>query len=79
MSPEIPEEQVRDAVEGIAREVLAEGDLFEPPVDALALAARLGLVVALDPSSDIRARFVRLGGASAEGQGTILLADEPRP
>jgi predicted transcriptional regulator len=79
MLPEIPEEQVRAAVEGIALEVLAEGDVFGPPVDMGVLAERLGIVVARDGSSETRARFVRIGGASAGGQATILLADDPRP
>jgi Zn-dependent peptidase ImmA (M78 family) len=79
MLPEIPEEQVRAAVEGIARQVLAEGDAFEPPVDASLLARRLGIVVAQDGAADTRARFVRLGGVGGGGQATILLADDPRP
>lgn len=79
MLPEIPEEQVRAAVEGIAREVLAEGDIFGPPIDALLLAERLGMVVARDGTGDTRARFVRIGGAGEEGQAAILLADDPRP
>jgi Zn-dependent peptidase ImmA (M78 family) len=79
MLPEIPEEQVRTAVEGVALEVLAEGDIFAPPVDAALLAQRLGMVVARDGVSDTRARFVRLGGAGVGGQATIYLADEPRP
>lgn len=79
MLPEIPEEQVRAAVEGVAREVLAEGDAFGPPVDALLLAERLGMVVARDGVSDARARFVRLGSPGEVAQATILLADDPRP
>jgi Zn-dependent peptidase ImmA (M78 family) len=78
MRPDIPEEQVRAVVEGVALEILAEGDVFGPPVDASRLAERLGIVVARDGASDTRARFVRLGGAGSEGQATILLADEPR-
>lgn len=79
MLPEIPEEQVRAAVEGVAREVLAEGDVYCPPVDASLLAERLGIVVARDGFADTRARFVRLGGSGDAGQATILLADDPRP
>jgi len=79
MLPEIPEEQVRAAVEGVAREVLAEGDVFEPPVDMAQLAQHLGIVVANAGPAETRARFVRLGVAAATGQATILLADDPRP
>jgi Zn-dependent peptidase ImmA (M78 family) len=75
----IPAEQVRDAVEGVAREILAEAEILGPPVDAVLLAQRLGLVVARDAAVDVRARFVRLGGASNAGQPTILVADDPRP
>src|SRR5688500_2245086 len=78
MLPEIPEEQVRAAVEGVALELLAEGDVFSPPVDMAVLAERLGIVIARDGASETRARFVRIGGASA-GQATIYLADDPRP
>jgi Zn-dependent peptidase ImmA (M78 family) len=77
--PEIPEEQVRAAVERVALDVLDEGDVHSPPVDMAVLAERLGIVVARDGVSDTRARFVRLGGISAGGQATIYLADEPRP
>jgi Zn-dependent peptidase ImmA (M78 family) len=76
--PEIPEEQDRIIVEAVAREVLAEGGVFQPPVDARRLATQLGIVVARDAASEQRARFVRLGGSAADGQATILLADEPR-
>ena len=79
MLPEIPEEQVRAAVEGVACEVLAEDDVAGPPIDALLLAERLGMVVARDGVGDTRARFVRIGGAGVEGQAAILLADDPRP
>jgi Zn-dependent peptidase ImmA (M78 family) len=79
MLAEIPTEQVRDAVEGVAREILAEAEILGPPVNAVLLAQRLGLVVARDGAVEVRARFVRLGGASDAGQPTILVADDPRP
>lgn len=79
MSPDIPEEQVCTVVEGVALEVLAEGGVFEPPVDAMLLARRLGMIVARDGVSEVRARLVRLNGSDGPDHGTILLADEPRP
>jgi Zn-dependent peptidase ImmA (M78 family) len=74
----IPEEQVRAVLESVALEVLTVGGVYAPPVDAIALAEQLGIVVARDGVANARARFVRLGGGSA-AQATILLADEPRP
>jgi hypothetical protein len=79
MSPEIPEEQVREALERVGGEVLAAGEVFAPPVDAVSLAERLGMVVARDGATGTRARFVRLGGAGDGGHATILVADDPRP
>lgn len=76
MSPDLPAEQIRDALDRLAHNVLAEAGVADPPVDALLLAERLGMVVARDPSAANRARFVRLGGI--EVQPAILLADEPR-
>jgi hypothetical protein len=76
---EIPAEQIRDAVELVAREALAEGAWEAPPVDAEALARRLGMVVSRDDvGAATRARFVRLGGGEG-GAATIYVADEPRP
>ncbi len=71
MLPEIPEEQIRAAVEGVAMEVLAEADVNSPPVDLAVLAWRLGIVVARDETSETRARFVRFGGSSVGTQATI--------
>jgi Zn-dependent peptidase ImmA (M78 family) len=79
MIAEIPEDQARAAVELIAAETLAEAGVVAPPVDALELAARLGLVVARDSAAGVRARFVRLAGDDEGGQSAILLADDPRP
>src|SRR4051812_9033218 len=79
MLPEIPEEQVRAAIEEVARQILDEGDVFGPPVDAVRLAERLGILVARDGASETRARFVRLGGSGGDGQAAIMVADDPRP
>lgn len=80
MLPELPEEQVGEVLEAVAWETLAEGRWAAPPVDAVRLATRLGIVVAKESAAaDTRARFVRLGGATVEQQAAILLADDPRP
>jgi Zn-dependent peptidase ImmA (M78 family) len=80
MLTEIPVEQVRSTVEGVARDILAEAGVFAPPVDAVDMARRLGLVVANDDAAlGVRARFVRLGGQFSAPQPTILVAEEPRP
>jgi len=78
MLSEIPSEQFAAAIDSCVREVLAEGSIVRPPVDALLLAGRLDLLVARDSGMEGRARFVRLGQGGGAGQGTILLADEPR-
>lgn len=71
MLPEIPDEQVRQALEGVAREILLAAGVEQPPVDAFFVAEQLGLIVARDqPAShgftQPRARFVRLGVAQLD-------------
>lgn len=77
MFAEIPPEQFAAALDDCAREVLAEGRVERPPVDAFDLAERLDFVVARDSAMEVRARFVRLGNGVR--RGTILMADDPRP
>lgn len=79
MLTEIPVEQQAEVINDCVREILAEAGVDHPPVDALLMAERLGLVVAQDHQSDVRARFVRVGQPNRSGRGTILLADDPRP
>ncbi len=78
MLSEIPGEQFANVLEDCAREVLAEGAVEGPPVDAIRVARRLQLVVARDSSMDERARYVRIGERGRGGRGTILLAEDPR-
>lgn len=78
MQPELPPEQVRGALETVAEEILAEGHMLRPPIDALRLAQRLGLTVAHDGPAAVRARLVQFGSVG-NGAGTIVLADDPRP
>jgi len=79
MLTEIPTEQFADAVETVAREVLAEAGWERPPVDLFLLARELDLVIATDRAMDVRARFVRLHETNGRGRGTILLGEDPRP
>ncbi len=79
MLTEVPVEQLAEAINDCAEELLAEARVDRPPVDALGMAKRLGLVVAQDQQTAVRARFVRVGQTSGAGRGTILLADDPRP
>ena len=78
MLAEIPAEQAQGAIEDVAAELLAAGRVDGPPVDAFALAERLGLTVARDGWGAGRGRFVRVA-AGGTPQPTILLADDPRP
>lgn len=94
MIPEIPDEQVRKALDGAAREILLAAGVERPPVDAFGVAERLGMIVARNRASlagelQPRARFVRLGAGAplaaaatacspGGNQGAILVADDPR-
>lgn len=79
MLTEIPAEQILEVVNDVAEELLSEAGVDRPPIDALLVAKRLGLLVSHDQQSDLRARFVRLGQRTRNFRGTILLADDPRP
>jgi len=79
MLTEIPAEQFTIALDNCAKEVLAEGRITEPPVDAIQLADSLHLVIARDTAMPVRARFVRIGERGRTGRGTILVGEESRP
>jgi hypothetical protein len=80
MLPEIPVDEIAAALDACAAEVLWEAGVSEPPVDAMAVADRLALVVARDSSMTCRGRFVRLAaGTRCGGQGTILVGEAERP
>jgi Zn-dependent peptidase ImmA (M78 family) len=78
MLEEIPGEQMKAALERTAHGVLAEAEILTPPVDAIELASRLGMIVAREEGAHQRARFVRIGGHASRGRAAILLADDPR-
>jgi Zn-dependent peptidase ImmA (M78 family) len=79
MLTEIPAEQLAEAVNECAGELLAEARIDQPPVDAVTMAQCLGLIVARDGQSEVRGRFVRMRHPGGVGRGTIFLADESRP
>lgn len=57
----------------VVEELLLEHGVSSPPVDALALAARMGLEVLRDASMEVRGRLVR-----RENQAMICVRSEPR-
>lgn len=67
------------AVDAVVAELLATVDLEQPPVDAVALARRLGFTVAWDDGQSSRARLVRIAGRAESGGLSILLKHDPRP
>jgi Zn-dependent peptidase ImmA (M78 family) len=81
MLSEIPEDEFAAALDACAAEVLWEAGVTEPPVDALAVAEQLGIVVARDYSMPYRGRFVRLAERENDGggQATIVVGQTERP
>ena len=81
MLSEIPEDEFAAAIDACAAEVLWEAGVIEPPVDTLAVAERLEIIVARNVLMPYRGRFVRLAGQSGcnRGQDTIAVATAERP
>jgi hypothetical protein len=81
MLSEVPEDELSAALDACAAEVLWEAGVVEPPVDALAVADGLGLVVARDFGMPHRGRYVRLAehDSHGAGQGTIVVGVAERP
>jgi hypothetical protein len=82
MLSEIPAEEFAAALDACAAEVLWEAGVIEPPVDALAVADGLGLIVARDHGMPCRGRYVRLAeynSGGSGGQGTIVVGTAERP
>jgi hypothetical protein len=79
MLPEFTREELAAGLDYVAEEVLEEAGVSNPPVDAFALAGRLGIAVAWDEGQEGRARFVRLNGRRpGRSQATILLRPDAR-
>lgn len=67
-------------LDDFAAELLAAAEIEQPPVDALVLAERLRLTVALDEGLTTRARYLRLAVPnSAALQPSILIQPDSRP
>src|SRR4051812_34315417 len=81
MLSEIPDDEFAAALDACAAEVLWEAGITEPPVDALAVAEGLQLVVTRDYSMSHRGRFVRLAEREENGGGvgTIVVGLAERP
>jgi len=81
MLPEIPDDEFAAALDGCAAELLWEAAIDRPPVNAVIVAERLGLLIAADDRLTCRARFVRLAPRSAHGggEGTIVVGPAERP
>jgi hypothetical protein len=80
MLPHLTQHDVESALDEVVAELLADADVVAPPVDAIALAGRLAMTIAIDDRQQGRARIARLrGGRGHGGVGTILLKPDPRP
>src|SRR5689334_13978524 len=82
MLSEIPEEEFAAALDACAAEVLWEAGIEGPPVDTLAVAEELQLVVTHDYTMSQRGRFVRLADRksnSSGGVGLIVVGSTDRP
>lgn len=81
MFAEIPAEELAAALDACAAEVLWEAEVVEPPVDAVLVAERLGLLITHNSALACRGRLVELadprGGAAT--QGTIVVGPAERP
>jgi len=79
MLPELTPEELAAGLDRVALEVLAAAGVEAPPVDAFAVARRLGIAVALDDGQSGRARYVRLADRrTRRPRAAILLRSEPR-
>ena len=79
MLPELTQDEFSHALDSVAAGAIAALDTDGPPVDALALARRLGLSVAWDATQAGRGRIVRLRGMRAVAdQPSILVRPEER-
>lgn len=79
MTCEWTSSEIAEAVERVAQEVLWEADVSAPSVDAVAVARRLGCVIAAQRAWDARASRVRLRSGSRRSREVILLDTHDRP
>ena len=76
--PEVTREELAAVLDAVAAETLAATDVFQPPVDAVRIAGRLGLTIAWDDLQTGRARLVHLAGSAAQEAASILVKHDPR-
>jgi Zn-dependent peptidase ImmA (M78 family) len=80
MPAELTRDDLADALDTVSEETLRETGVDRPPVDAFAVAARLGIAVAKDDGQSGRARYVRLRDwGRALPKPAIFLRNDPRP
>jgi len=80
MLAEWTREDLTMALDDVAKALLSEAGILEPPVDAFALAARLGIAVAPDNRQAGRARYVRLRSwGGGRPRPAIMLRTDARP
>lgn len=80
MLPELTQEEFSVALDEVAGQAIDALRADGPPVDALALARALGLIVAWDEGQAGRGRIVRLPRFSVgRSPATILVRSDPRP
>lgn len=81
MFADIPAEELAAALDACAAEVLREAEVAKPPVDAVLVAERLGLLITHNSALACRGRLVELadprGGVAT--QGTIVVGPAERP
>lgn len=81
MLAHITPEELNDALDSVVADLLTFGAVTTPPVDALAVAGRLGIVIARDDQQSGRARIARLNGSSTDSihaRSSIFVKHEPR-
>lgn len=79
MLPEIPAEELTACLDRAAGRLLRKAGVRAPPVDALRIAAALGIETAIDGGQQPRARYVELRAArGGTPRAAILLRPEPR-
>ncbi|HEX3997367.1 MAG TPA: ImmA/IrrE family metallo-endopeptidase [Pirellulales bacterium] len=79
MLPQFAAEELAAALDAAVADLFKRAGVEQPPVDAVALAKRLGFMLAWDDRQSNRARLVRLAGQPDCGGLSILLKPDPRP
>ncbi|MCE9554291.1 MAG: ImmA/IrrE family metallo-endopeptidase [Planctomycetes bacterium] len=80
MLPKIAIEEWSKALDGCVINMLVQQGMEGPPIDAIQLAAGLGMDIAWDAAQPGRARIVKLSRATGgTAQHAVLVRPEPRP